>query len=143
MSFAEKLCDVIESLNVTQKKFGEIAGINKSTLSQYLSGKIEPLDKRKQEIAKSLGFEENYFLEQSEDTVAQQLKRMNKKNTAVVERLDVTTAAGLLKMGHETLRRGLQQGVFPWGYAVHTSKNCWTYFINAKKFAEIEGIDLE
>lgn len=142
MSFAEKLSDVIEKLNVNQKQFGELAGINKSTLSQYLSGKIEPLEKRKKEIAKAIGFNEDYFLE-SEDTVAQQLKRMNKKNAVVVERLDVTTAAGLLKVGHETLRQGLRQGVFPWGYAVHTSENCWTYFINARKFAEIEGIEIE
>ena len=38
------------------------------------------------------------------------------------------------------IRRGLQQGRFPWGYAIHTSENHWVYFINAKKFAEIEGI---
>ena len=27
-----------------------------------------------------------------------------------------------------------------WGYAIHTSDNRWVYFINAKRFAEIEGI---
>lgn len=32
-------------------------------------------------------------------------------------------------------------GVFPWGYAIKTSANRWTYFINAKRFAEIEGIE--
>ena len=43
-------------------------------------------------------------------------------------------------MNHETVRKGLRQGVFPWGYAIKTSENHWVYFINAKKFAEIEGI---
>lgn len=41
-----------------------------------------------------------------------------------------------------SLIKGLQQGVFPWGYAVHTSDNRWSYFINAKRFAEVEGIAL-
>lgn len=27
-----------------------------------------------------------------------------------------------------------------WGYGIHTSDNRWVYFINAKRFAEIEGI---
>ena len=57
-------------------------------------------------------------------------------------RLDVTKAAKLMGMNHNTVRKGLQQGVFPWGYAVHTSDNRWSYFINAKRFAEVEGIAL-
>ncbi len=38
------------------------------------------------------------------------------------------------------LELGVQQGVFPWGYAIHTSEHRWSYFINAKRFAEIEGV---
>lgn len=60
----------------------------------------------------------------------------------VIPRLDVTKAAKLMGMNHNTVRKGLQQGVFPWGYAVHTSDNRWSYFINAKRFAEVEGIAL-
>ena len=33
-----------------------------------------------------------------------------------------------------------QSCVFPWGYAIHTSEHRWSYFINAKRFAEIEGV---
>ena len=58
----------------------------------------------------------------------------------VIPRLDVCEAARIMNMSHTTVRAGLQQGVFPWGYAIHTSDNRWTYFINAKRFAEIEGI---
>lgn len=49
-------------------------------------------------------------------------------------------AAKMLGMNHNTVRKGLQQGVFPWGYGIRTSENRWVYFINAKRFAEIEGI---
>ena len=58
-----------------------------------------------------------------------------------IPRLDVVKAAQLLGMNHDTVRKGLQQGAFPWGYAIHTSENRWTYFINAKRFVEIERID--
>ena len=40
----------------------------------------------------------------------------------------------------ETVRKGLQDERFPWGYAIQTSEDKWTYFINARKFAEIERI---
>lgn len=42
----------------------------------------------------------------------------------------------------EADRKGLKQGIFPWGYAIHTSENHWVYFINANRFAEIEGVKL-
>ena len=51
-------------------------------------------------------------------------------------------AAVFLGMDKGTVRKGLQQGVFPWGYAIKTSENRWAYFINANRFAEIEGISV-
>ena len=50
--------------------------------------------------------------------------------------------AKLMHMNHNTVRKGLQQGVFPWGYAIKTSENRWCYFINAVSFQEIEHITL-
>lgn len=64
-------------------------------------------------------------------------------NSDSIPRLDVQIAAKLLGMNHNTVRKGLQQGVFPWGYAVHISENRWSYSINAARFAEIEGIKME
>lgn len=142
MIFSEKLKETMDSLNLTQKHLCDISGINKATISQYLSGKIEPHESRKKELAVMLGLNENYFIDEETETVAQQLERMNVKNNVVVDRLDVRIAARMLQMGHETVRKGLQQGVFPWGYAVHTSENAWTYFINAKRFAEIERLEV-
>lgn len=55
----------------------------------------------------------------------------------------VEDAAKLLSMNQNTVRKGLQQGVFPWGYAIKTSENRWTYFINARSFSEIERISLD
>lgn len=41
-----------------------------------------------------------------------------------------------------TIRAGLQQGVFPWGYAIETSEGRWSYIINRPRFEEIEGLKL-
>ena len=58
----------------------------------------------------------------------------------VIPRLDVEKAAKLLQMNHNTVRRDLQQGVFL-GVTVYSyiRQQMGVYFINAKRFAEIEG----
>lgn len=57
-------------------------------------------------------------------------------------RLSVEEAARLINANPQFIRTGLQQGVFPWGYAVKTSSQ-YTYFILPKKFEEFTGIKLE
>ena len=42
----------------------------------------------------------------------------------------VDEAAKLLKMNTQTLRLALRQGVCPFGYAVQTSENRFTYYVN-------------
>ena len=46
----------------------------------------------------------------------------------------VSEAAKKLGMNVQTLRLGLQQGLFPFGVAIHTSQNRYTYYINETRF---------
>ncbi len=108
----------------------------KSSISQYISGKNVPTEERQKNIAVSLGLDPNYF--EQEESVAKLVTSTESSDS--IPRLDVQIAAKFLGMNHNTVRKGLQQGVFPWGYAVHTSENRWSYFINAARFAEIEGV---
>ena len=65
------------------------------------------------------------------------------EGTAVINGIQTLTIHEVAKLMHKhtnTIALGLQQGVFPWGYAIHTSEHRWSYFINAKRFAEIEGV---
>lgn len=48
-------------------------------------------------------------------------------------------AAELLNTTPMTIRCGLREGLFPWGYAIKMS-SIYTYIINVKKFEEIEGV---
>lgn len=56
----------------------------------------------------------------------------------------VSEAARKLGMNTQTLRLALQQGLFPFGVAVHTSENRYTYYINETRLEKyILGQDLE
>lgn len=139
MLFDEKLKMAMLDLKINQAQLVGLTGIGKSSISQYMSGKNTPTEERRKHIAVSLGLDPDYFEKENDITVILPKKILEKSG---IEHLDVRIAAKLLGMNHNTVRKGLQQGVFPWGYAIHTSENRWVYFINAKRFAEIEGIEV-
>jgi transcriptional regulator with XRE-family HTH domain len=131
MTFADKLKKLMEDLDLTQGEIHKITGIGRSSISQYLSGKNEPSQMRKQEIARALGVQETYF-EMFEPAATVQ-------HDGVVN-LPVTLAAKLMKKSKEWVMQGLRDGVFPWGYAVKLTN--WSYFISSVKFTEYTGIEV-
>lgn len=137
MNFSEKLKKAMQELHLNQRQVCGITGKSKGSVSQYLSGKQIPSEDVQRDIAVSLGLDQDYFTKDDSQTVVLPTKEVR---NGVIPRLDVEKAAKLLQMGHNTVRKGLQQGVFPWGYAIKTSENRWCYFINAKRFADIEGV---
>lgn len=129
MTFSDKLNHLMKELGLKQSNLSELTGIGKSSISQYLSGKNEPTRERKQEIARALGVQEDYF-----DSLI---------TTAMVQHdgvvnLPVPIAAKLMKKSKEWVMQGLRDGVFPWGYAVKLTN--WSYFISSVKFTEYTGI---
>lgn len=134
MKFSEKLKKAMQQLNINQAQVVGLTGKSKGSISMYLNDKTTPSEKVQSDIAVSLGLAPDYF-EQETAVVT-----LPKKNEGEIKRLLPEEAAVLLGMDKGTVRKGLQQGVFPWGYAIKTSENRWVYFINAKRFAEIEGV---
>ena len=55
----------------------------------------------------------------------------------------VEEVAAVFHKTPETIRVGLQQRVFPWGYAIQTSEGRWSYIINRKRFEQIEMVELK
>jgi len=138
VKFGEKLEKAMQELNLNQKQVCGITGCSRGSVSQYLSGMNVPTEEKREAIALSLGLPQDYF--EQEETVI----KLSKKDLAQrkVKRLLPQDVATLLGMGRDTVAKGLQQGVFPWGYGIKTGEKKWTYFINAKRFAEIEGVAL-
>lgn len=140
MKFSEKLRKAMKELNMTQAQMVGLTGKSKASISQYLSDKQVPSEAKQRDIAVALGLEEDYFSKLDERVVV--LPSLEVRN-GIIPRLSVMDAAGLMGVSHRTVCIGLQQGVFPWGYGIHTSEHKWVYFINARRFAEIEGINVE
>lgn len=139
MKFGEKLKTAMQQLGLKQSQVVGMTGCSKGSVSQYLSGKNTPSTDKQRDIAVSLGLAPDYFERETVPTVITPATP-KRSNDGCIRQLPVEVAAKLLKMNHNTVRKGLQQGVFPWGYAIHTSEHRWVYFINAQRFADIEGV---
>ena len=139
MKFAEKLKKAMQELNLNQRQVVTLTGKSKGSVSQYLSGKQIPSEDVQSAIATALGLESDYFTKDDGRLV---ILPASEVRDGKIPRLLPEVAATYLGMDKATVRKGLQQGVFPWGYAVQTSEHRWAYFINARRFAEVEGIAL-
>lgn len=139
MKFAEKLKKAMQELGLNQRQVVTLTGKSKGSVSQYLSGKQIPSEDVQSAIATALGLESDYFTKDDEHLV---ILPASEVKDGKIPRLLPEVAATYLGMDKATIRKGLQQGVFPWGYAVQTSEHRWAYFINARRFAEVEGIAL-
>lgn len=133
MTFKDLLFSAMCELNLNQRQVCGLTGCSKASVSQYLSGKNVPSEQKKAEMAEALGLDPDYF---KEDYFGE--KPAFRKG--VMNKMLPEDAARILGIGKKTLRLGLQQGVFPWGYAVKMDSGKWTYIINAARLYEIEGI---
>ncbi len=133
----------MKQLGLNQAQVAGITGKSKGSISMYLSGGTIPPQKVQGDIATSLGLAPDYF-EQEDAQVA--IMSRAAMTEGKIKRMLPEEAAFYLGMDKGTVRKGLQQGVFPWGYGIVTSidpstgKKHWAYFINARRFAEIEGV---
>lgn len=130
MRFADKLNNLLSELNLPQTKLAGLTGISKAAISQYLSGKHEPSWDRKVQIARALGMEDDYF----RVFLPEPEVRQDSVN------LPVVLAARLMGKSPDFVKKGLQDGVFPWGYGVKMKS--WSYWISAVKFTEFTGIEV-
>lgn len=140
LRFSEKLRNAMQELDLNQVQVCGLTGKSKGSISQYLSGKQIPSEAVQRDLATALGLSSDYFAKADEQVFVLPASDVRDK---VIPKLEVEKAAELLQISHITVRKGLQQGVFPWGYAIHTSEHRWVYFINAKRFMEIEGIAIQ
>ena len=135
--FADNLKEIMEEQKITSAQLSRTSGIGRSLISMYRSGQVNPSEKSLERLSRALGCEKEDLLGIEKEETGISL------DDAPITKLPIMKAAKLLGINHQSLRLGLQQGRFPWGYAIHTSENRWVYFINAKKFAEIEGVPYE
>lgn len=130
--FNKRLESAMRELHLNQKQIAKMSGCSAASISQYLSGINVPSKNKQHDIAVSLGLDDDYF--SKNDSPIKSIRH------GQIKRLLPEQAAKLLGVNKATVRKGLQQGCFPWGYAVHMDSGRWVYIINAERFAEIEGV---
>ena len=127
--FNEVLKQVMTEKELNLTAVSAATGIGKSSISQYLSGKHEPSDKKKEAIATALGLPADYF----------KTAQVQEDIAGDTPNLPVMVAARLMGKSKEFIYQGLRDGVFPWGYGVKMGKN-WSYYISPVMFTKCTGL---
>lgn len=127
--FKDLLKQVADERGMNNAVLAKALDVAPASVGYYLSGKVNPPDKKKEQFALALGLDADFFKRGEID-----------KDIAVIGyKLPIDMAARLMGISDDTLRKGLQDGVFPFGYAVKTSKK-WTFWISAPRFTQETGI---
>lgn len=129
MNFKDQLRDAMKRARITAAELSRMTGVSQSLISQYLAGYTEPRQDKKAAICQALNIQENAPEQPDPFTVT------------------VEQVAKIMHLAPDTVRIGLQQRVFAWGYAIKLGVNAegkenWSYKINRIRFREIEHVEI-
>lgn len=119
--FADQLGRLMTGRRLTATDAAGLTGERPETIQEWLDGDREPKDR--EAVAIALGADPDYF------TPWQPARKEDIQ-------MSVEEAARRLHMTPAWIRKGLQDRVFPWGYAVKMSGGRWSYFISRPRFTE-------
>ena len=131
-TFSERLKAAMSEVNLTQSALAGMVDVSKASMSGYVSGKVNPPAKMKEQIALALGKPINFFqVEEIDEEIA----------ADGGYRLKVDLAAKLMGVSERTVKHALQNGDVPWGYAIQNPKTGTnTYWICRIRFSMETGI---
>lgn len=127
MRFSDKLKGLMTEQGLTQTQLSELTGYKRPSICQWLSGSSEPSAEKKQRLAVTLGMPSDYF---------NQFEAEPEPNEVV--NVPIVLVARLMGKSRDWVAKGLQDGIFPWGYAVKMTD--WSYWVSSAKFTECTGI---
>ncbi len=134
MSFHLRLQNKLNELNISQAELAKQIGKNKSSVSQYLSGKNKPNANTLDRICEVLNCDKEYLLDETQEVI-----KFEKKVPPKI-------AAQLLGTSERFIQLALQQGTAPFGFAVRGKKknggDCYSYHISPKQLAEYIGKEI-
>lgn len=83
---AEKIEEVLDSLNMTQKELAKKTGVTEATISRYLSGARSPRGEILSKIASVLGLTTDYLLGNSDVKYSASSNTLNRKDEKDIEK---------------------------------------------------------
>jgi len=133
MSFAKNLKVIMEEKNMNQTDLSRLTGIGKPSLSQYLSGKNVPNNRRIAEIADALGVSPQRL------TVTMRATDCEVSEELSCQKVSIDEAARRLGKSQQFIRLALQNGVAPFGFATKGTGSTYDYHISPKLLSEYIG----
>jgi len=129
MSFAKRLKEALAEMQMSQMELAAQIGKSRSSVSEYVSGKYVPKKPLQEKIAEVL------------DCTVEFLNSTTERNVECegVRNISVAEAAKRLDKPEQFVRRGLQQGTAPFGYAVMGRGQQYSYHISPKLLDEYIG----
>lgn len=137
LTYAQRLKQVMDKQDMTQAQLAEAAGVGRSAISQYLSGKYIPSAQRSKELADALGVPVDYLLDLDADIDLGD--RNGSKDTLNVP---VAEAAKLMGVTQQFLRESLINGSAPFGFGTSMQGGGRRFFISAPLFFRYLGLDI-
>lgn len=131
MSFAKNLKKAMDERNMTQVELSALTGIGKSSISQYLSGKNEPNQKRTEKLSNVLECSVAFL--NGMTTCSDPTDDPNG-----LKNVPVSIAAQRIGKSAQFVRVGLQRNILPFGVAVQLSSR-FSYHISPKLLDEYIG----
>ena len=123
----------MQERDMSQTQLSALAGIGKSSISQYLSGKNEPNDRAKNKLADALDVSIEFF-----DGKTVHVDKL--PDDCQILNVPVKQAARLLGKSEQFIRVSLQRGIAPFGFATKVGGNTYSYHISPKLFYEYAGV---
>ncbi len=125
--FKDRLKAAMARENITAAELSRRLNVSRACISLYLEGKTVPSKKTMERLEKVLKIPD----EVTDETFL----------------VTLTRVAQVMHCSPDVVKAGLQQGIFPWGYAIRLGVNSdgrtnWSYKINRLRFAEIEHVEL-
>lgn len=121
-TFAERLRAAMVDAGMNQTDVADKIGASAASVSQYLSGKNIPREKRIEELAEAIGVSTEYLTDDSA-TVA-------RRTPARRRRIMPRDVARCLGVSEQCVRVALQRGALPFGSAAKGRGSKYNYFIS-------------
>lgn len=137
LTYSQRLKQVMDKQGFNQAQLAEAAGVGRSAISQYLSGKYIPSAQRSKELADALGVPVDYLLDLDADIDLGD--RNGSKDTLNVP---VAEAAKLMGVTQQFLRESLINGSAPFGFGTSMQGGGRRFFISAPLFYRFLGLEV-
>lgn len=137
LTYAQRLKQIMDKQGMTQAQLAEAAGVGRSAISQYLSGKYIPSAQRSKVLADALGVPVDYLLDLDTDIdLGGQNDNKDTLNVPIAE------AAKIMGVTQQFLRESLINGNAPFGFGTSMQGGGRRFFISAPLFYRYLGLDV-